>query len=74
MAPGFNPLPIFAGFLILITLYILPSMMAYALKHKHRTNITIVNLVLGWTIIGWFACLIYTLMCLWKPDLCDELQ
>jgi len=73
MAPGFNPLPVFILFFIIITLYMVPSIIAYVLKHKHRSNISIINLMLGWTIIGWFACLIYTLACLWKADLCDEI-
>jgi hypothetical protein len=42
---------------ILFVLYFSPCIIASAKRHKNRTQIYIVTLFLGWTLIGWVACL-----------------
>lgn len=37
----------------LVIFYFLPAASAYSRKHKSRSAILLVNLVLGWTIVGW---------------------
>lgn len=43
--------------LLLSGLYALPSLHAHSKKHSSQFTIAIVNGLLGWTIIGWFAAL-----------------
>lgn len=45
------------GFCIFI--YFLPSYVAYKKNHKHLNAIQMVNVFLGWTIIGWICSLIW---------------
>ena len=40
-------------------LYFLPSIIANARKNSNTTAITLLNLFLGWTVIGWIAALIW---------------
>ena len=48
--------------LFLISLYFLPSLIAGS-RHVHeRTAITLFNLFLGWTCIGWFIALIWAFL------------
>ncbi|MFN4975956.1 MAG: superinfection immunity protein [Bacteroidota bacterium] len=44
-----------------IVLYLMPSIVAMASRKKHRTEILLVNLLMGWTIILWFHCLIWSI-------------
>lgn len=53
---------ILIGFLIGGYLYFLPGVIAGYKKHKHSTAITLLDLILGWTIIGWIGLLIWALM------------
>lgn len=39
--------------------YLLPAIMAFQREHAKRWPILLVNLLLGWTVIGWFATLIW---------------
>lgn len=49
-----------AGFLVLgFAMYWIPTIVALSRKHHNRGAITITNLLLGWTIIGWIAALIW---------------
>lgn len=42
-----------------IIIYFLPSIFASARKHHNSTALMLANLFLGWTFIGWVACLIW---------------
>lgn len=46
--------------LLLLSLYVLPSVIAQARAHHNRTAILLVNLVLGWTVLGWLAALVWS--------------
>ena len=39
--------------------YLLPSIMAFQRGHAMRWPILLVNLLLGWTVVGWFATLVW---------------
>jgi hypothetical protein len=45
----------------LATGYIVPSIVAHLRKHQDKKMILIVNLTLGWTIVGWFAVFFWAL-------------
>lgn len=49
-------------FVIIYTLYFIPTMIATHKKNSNTTAIFIINLVFGWTFIGWIAALILSVM------------
>lgn len=53
-----------AGFLLiglLLALYVLPSGLALYRGHPNTAPIVVVNLLLGWTLLGWVAALAWSL-------------
>lgn len=53
---------VFLGFLLMILgalLYLLPCIAAYRMKHPNATAIAILNVCLGWTLIGWVGALVW---------------
>lgn len=58
------PLAVAAG----LALYILPFVIAQIRKAEHRTGILWVNLLLGWTVLGWLAALIWAVTENRAPD------
>lgn len=46
---------------VLIGLYLLPSLVAAGRKHKNEGAIVALNLLLGWTLLGWIAALVWAL-------------
>ncbi len=44
-----------------LLLYLIPSFVAAARNHDKRVVIFALNLVLGWTVIGWIGALIWSL-------------
>jgi uncharacterized membrane protein len=38
-----------------VLIYILPTIIAFGREHPRRQDIAVVNLLLGWTLIGWIA-------------------
>lgn len=47
------------GFIICLTLYMLPGIAAAVRQHHQKNPIFLVNLFLGWTIIGWIVAMIW---------------
>lgn len=45
---------------ILIALYLLPTLIAALRSHHNTGAIAILNIALGWTILGWLAALIWS--------------
>ncbi|CAB3758643.1 superinfection immunity protein [Paraburkholderia humisilvae] len=43
----------------LVILYFLPALVAGRRKHKDSTSIAILNVLFGWTFIGWGIALIW---------------
>ncbi|HKI97863.1 MAG TPA: superinfection immunity protein [bacterium] len=55
---------VIAGILVLLLLpvaYAVPALIAYARGHDERRAIAIVNVTLGWTIVGWLITLVWAL-------------
>src|SRR5262245_29005820 len=48
-------------FLILLFVYFLPAVVANARDHHNSLAIFFLNLLLGWTVLGWIAALIWAL-------------
>jgi Superinfection immunity protein len=40
---------------VIVLLYMLPTFIAFGREHPRRQNIAVVNILLGWTLIGWIA-------------------
>ena len=45
--------------LTILAFYFIPSILAINHKHENRQGIIILNLLLGWTFIGWVVALIW---------------
>jgi hypothetical protein len=43
-----------------LCLYFIPSINAYGRHHKNAGAITMLNLLLGWTLLGWIAALVWS--------------
>lgn len=41
-------------------MYCLPTMLAWKRQSSRRWKITVINLLLGWTIVGWIAAMLMT--------------
>jgi membrane protein implicated in regulation of membrane protease activity len=48
-----------AGIILLLVLYLLPVILAYSLGSSHIKGILTLNVILGWTILGWLAALVW---------------
>jgi hypothetical protein len=40
-------------------IYFIPAIVAHKKKHRQSTSILILNLFLGWTLIGWVLALVW---------------
>lgn len=50
------------GFIVALGIvYFIPTIIAESKKHKQRGAIGALNLLLGWTMIGWIGALIWAL-------------
>lgn len=45
--------------LLYLLIYILPSLIAYIRSMHNRNKILLVNMLLGWTVVGWIVSLIW---------------
>ena len=48
--------------LVVLPLYVAPSVVAFARRHVNRVPILALNLLLGWTLLGWVLALVWALM------------
>lgn len=44
---------------IIFGIYFFPGLVAELRRHRNRTAIAILNLLLGWTVLGWIAALVW---------------
>lgn len=47
---------------ISLLLYFLPSIIAIKVKHPNKLLIFVINLLTGWSVIGWIICLILVMV------------
>ena len=50
------------AFIVGFGVYALPALLAWSMGSPQRVAITLVDLLLGWTILGWIAALIWAIM------------
>ena len=46
--------------IITVAVYILPTLLAWKRQSSRRWRVTFVNLLLGWTVVGWIAAMVMT--------------
>ena len=51
-----------------LVLYVLPTIIAFIRKKRNVGAIFMLNILLGWTCLGWFGALIWSLMLDSKPS------
>ncbi len=49
------------GILVCLVVYALPVLLAWSLGSPHLLGITLLCLLLGWTVIGWIAALVWAM-------------
>jgi hypothetical protein len=49
-------------FIISLVLFLLPTIIAVARHHRNRLAIFLINLLLGWTGVGWLVALVWALI------------
>jgi hypothetical protein len=52
-------------FLCLTVMYFLPSLIAALRGHQSTAAIVVLNLLFGWTMLGWIFALIWSLSAVW---------
>lgn len=62
---GFGKLVAFSAFLTVPAFYMLPTIEAKLRDHTNVASIALVNLFLGWTLLGWVAALVWAFK---KPE------
>jgi hypothetical protein len=50
------------GILIAIPIYLIPTIVANSRRHPNVTGVFLINLLLGWLLIGWAAALIWAVV------------
>jgi len=48
--------------ILILVFYFLPSVIASKRNTRHGGTIFLINLLFGWTILGWFAALIWAIV------------
>lgn len=60
----FNPIV----FVVVLALYFLPTCIAFMRRHQNAAAILVLNLLLGWTFIGWIASIVWSLTASWNDE------
>jgi Na+/proline symporter len=47
---------------VIAALYILPTILAFGRDHAHRQALALVNILFGWTLIGWIGVFLWALL------------
>ncbi len=50
----------FVSFLFITALYFIPAIVAFIKKHPYSNGVFLLNLFLGWTVLGWVGALIWS--------------
>jgi len=45
---------------LVLVIYFLPSFIALLRQHKNKLSIFLLNLFLGWTVLGWVSSLVWS--------------
>ena len=47
---------------LIFALYFMPTFIAFLRQHKNKLVIFLLNLLLGWTVLGWVVSLVWSVM------------
>ena len=47
---------------LIFALYFLPTLIAFLRQHKNKLAIFLLNLLLGWTVLGWVISLVWSVV------------
>lgn len=47
---------------LIFAFYFLPTLIAFLRRHKNKLAIFLLNLLLGWTVLGWVVSLVWSVM------------
>ena len=47
---------------LIFALYFLPTLVAFLRQHKNKLAIFLLNLLLGWTVLGWVVSLVWSVL------------
>ena len=47
---------------LIFTVYFLPTLIAFLRQHKNKLAIFLLNLLLGWTVLGWVVSLVWSVV------------
>ena len=47
---------------LIFAFYFLPTLIAFLRQHKNKLAIFLLNLFLGWTVLGWVVSLVWSVM------------
>jgi undecaprenyl pyrophosphate phosphatase UppP len=50
------------GALLAITIYFVPTLVAFNKEHRQKIAILALNICLGWTLLGWVGALVWSLI------------
>jgi hypothetical protein len=48
--------------ILIFVFYFLPALIAFLRQHKNKLAIFLLNLLLGWTVLGWVVSLVWSVM------------
>lgn len=48
--------------ILIFAFYFLPTLIAFLGQHKNKLAIFLLNLLLGWTVLGWVVSLVWSVM------------
>lgn len=57
---AFGHFIVFSGIVFIPAFYMLPTFEAWLREHPNLTSIALLNLFLGWTLLGWVAALVWS--------------
>jgi hypothetical protein len=46
--------------IVILAIYLVPTIIAFSREHSNATGVMLVNIFLGWSLIGWFGALIWS--------------
>lgn len=47
---------------LIFAIYFLPTLISFLRQHKNKLAIFLLNLFLGWTVLGWVVSLVWSVM------------
>ncbi|MGA8402648.1 MAG: superinfection immunity protein [Stellaceae bacterium] len=54
--------------LAIALLYMLPTLIAFGRGYSHRQDVAVVNILVGWTLIGWIAVFLWASLTYIEPE------